>query len=58
MAKKTCAEAANLYEDVLRCPGVKRLPGTRAYGWLIRLSHRRRAQLRSKTILSSRIHTP
>ena len=36
MAKKTCAEAANLYEDVLRCPGVKRLPGTRAYGWLIR----------------------
>lgn len=34
-SKKSCADAVNLYEDVLKCPGQKRLPGTRAYGWFI-----------------------
>jgi hypothetical protein len=33
--KKSCTDGVNLYEDVLKCPGQKRLPGTRAYGWFI-----------------------
>ena len=33
--KKTCASATDLYEDVLKCPGEKRMPGTRAYGFFI-----------------------
>lgn len=33
--KKSCADAVDLYEDVLKCPGQKRMPGTRAYGWVI-----------------------
>lgn len=33
--KKTCASTTDLYEDVLKCPGEKRLPGTRAYGFFI-----------------------
>lgn len=35
-SKKSCTDAVNLYEDVIKCPGQKRLPGTRAYGWFIR----------------------
>lgn len=34
-SKKSCADAVDLYEDVIKCPGQKRLPGTRAYGWFI-----------------------
>lgn len=34
-SKKSCADAVGLYEDVIKCPGQKRLPGTRAYGWFI-----------------------
>lgn len=34
-AKKSCADPVALYEDVLKCPGQKRMPGTRAYGWVI-----------------------
>ena len=26
--KKSCTESADLYEDLLKCPGAKRLPGT------------------------------
>ena len=33
--KKTCASTADLYEDVLKCPGEKRLPGVRAFGFFI-----------------------
>jgi len=33
--KKTCASTTDLYEDVLKCPGEKRLPGTKAYGFFI-----------------------
>ena len=35
VTKKTCASTTDLYEDVLKCPGEKRLPGTRAYGFFI-----------------------
>lgn len=38
-SKKSCTDAVNLYEDVIKCPGQKRLPGTRAYGWFIRRSY-------------------
>ena len=38
-SKKSCTDAVNLYEDVIKCPGQKRLPGTRAYGWLIRRAY-------------------
>ena len=31
--KKTCASTTDLYEDVLKCPGQKRMPGVRAYGF-------------------------
>lgn len=37
--KKSCTDAVNLYEDVIKCPGQKRLPGTRAYGWFIRRAY-------------------
>ena len=37
--KKSCTDAVDLYEDVLKCPGQKRLPGTRAYGWFIRRAY-------------------
>ena len=35
MAKKTCASTTDLYEDVLKCPGEKRLPGTKRFGFFI-----------------------
>ena len=37
--KKSCTDAVDLYEDVIKCPGQKRLPGTRAYGWFIRRAY-------------------
>ena len=36
--KKSCTESADLYEDLLKCPGAKRLPGT---GRKVYLSPRR-----------------
>ena len=33
--KKTCASAVDLYEDIIKCPGEKRLPGTKSYGYFI-----------------------